>query len=245
MGCGSAGYAVDSATSACQQNPQYCALVAGEETVVPGAEVAAVAATLRVLTPEKQPSIEQALVKCVEWAHGEVNLRRFGGKSASREQCQEELPGTDPCGKKVTRAMQLGTEKHALARQCVEQELNALIPGRFSLNQRYRYDPRTGQKHLVSPEEARALRQRGCSDELEGTIVPDVVIHSGNPLEVLAVYDFKFPCPISNYPRWTEYTGRATNGASNQGEAYFNILRVGPDLVAPIWRIIRWRGSQK
>ena len=164
MGCGSAGYAVDSATSACQQNPQYCALVAGEETVVPtalrgGAEVAAVAATLRVLTPEKQPSIEQALVKCVEWAHGEVNLRRFGGKSPSREQCQEELPGTDPCGNKVTRAMQLGTEKHALARQCVEQELNALIPGRFSLDQRYRYDPRTGQKQLVSPEEARALRQ--------------------------------------------------------------------------------------
>lgn len=245
MSCGSAGYSVDSATSACKQNPQYCALVAGEETVVPGAEVASVAATLRVLTPEKQPSIEQALVKCVEWAHGEVNLRRFGGKSPSREQCQEALPGTDPCGKKVTRAMQLGTEKHALARQCVEQELNALIPGRFSLDQRYRYDPRTGQKQLVSPEEARALRQQGCGDEFEGTIVPDVVIHSGNPLEVLSVYDFKFPCPISNYPSWNRYPRGHPYSDSNQGAIYKKILGVGPHLVAPIWRIIRWVESLK
>ena len=192
MGCGSAGYAVDSATSACRQNPQYCALVAGEETVVPatlraGAEVASVAATLQVLTPETQSGIEQALVECVEWADAKVNRQRFGGKNPSRAQCQEELPGTDPCGKKVTRAMQLGTEKHALARQCVEQKLNAQIPGRFSLEQRYRHDPQTGQKQLVSPEEARALRRQGCADELEGTIVPDVVIHSGNPLDVLAV----------------------------------------------------------
>ncbi|HYO64610.1 MAG TPA: hypothetical protein VEU33_00900 [Archangium sp.] len=245
MGCGSAGYAVDSATSACRQNPQYCALVAGEETVVPtalrgGAEVASVAATLRVLTPEAQSSIEQALVECVEWAHTEVNLRRFGGKSPSREQCREELPRADPCGKKVTRAMQLGTEKHALARQCVEQKLNAQIPGRFSLDQRYRYDPGTGQKQLVNPEEARALRQQGCGDELEGTIVPDVVIHSGNPLELLAVYDFKFPCPISNEPTWNRYPEGHSFSGSNQGAIYKKILGVGPHLVAPIWRIIRW-----
>ncbi|HEX5749904.1 MAG TPA: hypothetical protein VFZ09_26975 [Archangium sp.] len=240
MGCGSAGYAVDSATSACQQNPQYCALVAGEETVVPtairgGAEVASVAATLRVLAPETRSSIEQALVECVEWAHGEVNRQRFGGQSPSREQCREELPGADPCGKKVTRAMQLGTEKHALARQCVEQKLNARIPGRFSLDQRYRYDPRTGQRQLISREEARTLLQQGCGEELKGTIVPDVVIHTGNPLEVLAVYDFKFPCPISNPPDWREYA----NG-SLQGDTYRQILGVGPDLVAPIWKIIRW-----
>ncbi len=71
MGCGAAGYAVDSATSACQQNPEYCALMAGEETVVPttlrgAAELASVAATLKVLTPNTQSSIETALVECVE-----------------------------------------------------------------------------------------------------------------------------------------------------------------------------------
>ena len=250
MGCGSAGYAVDSATSACQQNPNYCVAVAGEEVVVPtalrgGAEVASVAATLKVLSPQTRSDIEQALVECVEWANTQVNLQRFNGNSPSREQCQEELPGTDPCGKKVTRAMQLGKEKHALARQCTESKLGGLIPGRFSLDQRYRYDPQTGQKQLVSQAEARALRQQGCGDELEGTIVPDVVIHSGNPLDVLAVYDFKFPCPFSNYPTWTEYTSRASNGASNQGEAYLNTLGVGPHLVAPLWKIIRWYKSQR
>lgn len=44
------GQALDSATSACRQNPAYCARIAGEEAVVPtvrgGAEVASVAATL-------------------------------------------------------------------------------------------------------------------------------------------------------------------------------------------------------
>lgn len=237
IGCGSAGYAVDSATSACQQNPQYCAAIAGEEAVVPAAVIrgGTVAATLWVLTRQTRSDIEQALVECVEWANTEANRERFGGKSPSREQCQEKLPGTDPCGKKVTRAMQLGKEKHALARQCVEQKLNAQIPGRFSLDQRYRYDPQTGQKQLVSREEARTLLQQGCGDELKGTIVPDVVIHSGNPLEVLAVYDFKFPCPASNYPDWREYAD-----GSLQGDAYRQILGVGPDLVAPIWKIIRW-----
>ncbi|WNG51359.1 hypothetical protein F0U60_49920 [Archangium minus] len=242
--CGSAGYSVDSATSACRQNPAYCATMAGEEAVVPttvrgATELASVGAALRVLTPEARSAIEDALVECVEWANAEVNLRRFGGNSPSRSECQEEL-GKDPCGKKVTRAMQLGTEKHHLARQCVENKLGALIPGRFSLEQRYRNNPQTGQKQLISQEEARALRQQGCGDELKGTIVPDVVIHSGNPLEVLAVYDFKFPCPASNYPDWRENTN-----ASQQGEAYFKLLGVGPDLVAPIWRIIRWGGSPR
>jgi len=204
IGCGSAGYAVDSATSACQQNPLYCAAAAGEEAVVPAAVIrgGTVAATAWVLTRQTRTDIEQALVECVEWADAEVNRQRFGGKSPSRAQCQEELPGSDPCGKKVTRAMQLGREKHDLARQCTETKLGGLIPGRVSLEPRYRYNPQTGQKQLVSPEEARALRQQGCGDELEGTIVPDVVIHSGNPLDVLAVYDFKFPCPITNKPRW-------------------------------------------
>ena len=47
---------------------------------------------------------------------------------------------------------------------------------------------------LVSNEEARSLLRSGCGDELTGTLVPDVVIHSGDPLLAQAVYDFKFPC---------------------------------------------------
>ncbi|WNG40932.1 hypothetical protein F0U61_49980 [Archangium violaceum] len=243
MACGSAGYTVDSATSACRQNPAYCATLAGEETVVPTAirgatELASVGATLRVLTPQTRSHIEDALVECVEWAHEQVNRRHFDGNTPTPSQCQEEL-GKDPCGRKVTRAMQLGTEKHRLARQCTEEKLGALIPGRFSLEQRYRNNPQTGQKQLVSREEATALRQQGCGDELEGSIVPDVVIHSGNPLEVLAVYDFKFPCPISNHPRWNTYPEGHPYAYSNQGAVYWKLLGVKPNLVAPRWRIIR------
>lgn len=110
--CGSAGYAVDSATSACRQNPAYCALVASEETVVPTAvlgatEVASVGAALRALNLKMQSDIEDALVECVEWANDQVNRRRFGGQNPSREQCQEELPGRDPCGKGATRPLRL------------------------------------------------------------------------------------------------------------------------------------------
>ncbi|WNG51360.1 hypothetical protein F0U60_49930 [Archangium minus] len=246
--CGSAGYSVDSATSACRQNPAYCATMAGEETVVPttvrgATEFASVGAALRVLTASMKASIERELVECAEWANETVNRRHFGGNTPTPSQCQEEL-GKDPCRKKVTRAMQLGTEKHHLARQCTEEKLGALIPGRFSLEQRYRYNPQTGQKQLVTREEARALRQQGCGDELEGSIVPDVVIHSGNPLEILAVYDFKFPCPISNIPEWRTYERGHPLEGSNQGRTYFELLKVGPDLVAPAWGIIRWVASQ-
>jgi Protein of unknown function (DUF3396) len=130
----------------------------------------------------------------------------------------------------VTRAMQLGREKHALALQCTGEKLDALIPGRFSLEQRYRYDPQTGQKQLISPEETQTLRQHGCGDELEGTIVPDVVIHPGNPLEVLAVYDFKFPCPISNRPRWRSYPKGHPKAGSTQGDVYLEFLGVEPNM---------------
>ncbi|QRK05496.1 hypothetical protein JQX13_35795 [Archangium violaceum] len=238
---GSAGHAFDSATSACRQNPGYCARIAGEETVVPttlrgAAEVASMAATLEVLTPNMKSSIERELVECAEWANETVNRQHFGGNNPSRSQCQEEL-GKDPCGRKVTRAMQLGNEKHRLALQCAKQKLGARIPGRFSVEQRYRYDQQTGKKQLVGSEEEHALRQQGCADELVGTLVPDVVIHSGNPLEVLAVYDFKFPCPTSNEPRWNDYPKGHPYHESNQGAMYHRALGVRPFRVAPIWRI--------
>jgi hypothetical protein len=167
MGCGSAGYAVDSATSACRQNPAYCAQVAGEEAVVPtlrsvtgetvvpvvrGAfEVASVGATLRVvLNATTKSRIEQALMECADWAHEKVDSRYFRDTGPTREQCKEELPQLDPCGRKVTRAMHLGTEKHALALQCAEQKLGALIPGRFSLEQRYRYDSQSQRTELAT-----------------------------------------------------------------------------------------------
>ena len=75
---------------------------------------------------------------------------------------------------------------------------------------------------------------------MEGTLVPDVVIHSGNPLEVLAIYDFKFPCPFSNDPTWNKYPEGHPYYGSTQGRMYREVFQVGPHLVAPIWRVIRW-----
>ncbi|WNG51357.1 hypothetical protein F0U60_49910 [Archangium minus] len=239
--CGSAGYSVDSATGACRQNPAYCATLAGEETVVPTAvrgatELASVGAALRVLTANMKASIERELVECAEWASDTVNRQHFGGNSPSRSQCQEQM-GMDPCGKKVTRAMHLGREKHYLALQCVEDKLGALIPGRFSLEQRYRYDRQTGEKQLVSREAAQALRQQGCADELLGTLEPDVVIHSGNPLEALAIYDFKFPCPSTNEPRWNDYPPGHPYERFSQGAMYKEAFGVKPHPVAPRWGV--------
>ncbi|OJH36055.1 hypothetical protein BON30_36300 [Cystobacter ferrugineus] len=161
-------------------------------TVRGGAEVASVAATLRVLTPQQQSRIEQELVACAEWAHEHVNHLRLGGSPPTHEQCQEVL-ATDGCGRKVTRAMQLGSEKHERAIQCTRERLE---------------------------------------------IVPDVVIHSGNPLEALAVYDFKFPCPTRNPPNWRNYPQGHPYHRSNQGEMYEAALRVKPRRVAPVWKLL-------
>ncbi|OJH36110.1 hypothetical protein BON30_36260 [Cystobacter ferrugineus] len=245
--CGPVGYAADSVSNACRQNPAYCALLHGQEagaapTVRSGAEIASIAATLRFLSPELTTRIEQVLRECAEWADTEIDRQHFGGRP-SRAQCREEVTGLDPCGRKTNRAMQLGTEKHQLALQCTQEKLGALIPGRFSLEQRYRYDKQTGQKQWLSPEEVRALRQRGCGDELKGTLVPDVVIHPGSPLAVVAIYDFKFPCPISNRPQWSEYPEESVHRGRNQGELYRDALGVEPNLVAPTWGIIRWLAS--
>lgn len=237
LGFGLTGHAADSVTNACGQNPAYCAILTGKEAAVPAtkgaAEIASIAATLRLLPVDMKTRVERELVECAERADFQVNIRRFAGDQPSREQCQEVLPGWDPCGKKVTRAMQLGTEKHQLALQCIQERFNRLFPGRFSLEQRYRYDKQTRSTKLISREEARALRKQDCGEELKGTLVPDVVIHSGNPLEALAIYDFKFPCPSTNQPSWTKYPEGHPHYPENQGDMYQQALGAAAFRVAP------------
>jgi hypothetical protein len=235
---GPLGYAADSVTNTCRQNPAYCALLNGQEagaapTVRSGAEIASIAATLRFLSPELKLRIERTLHECAAWADAEVNRRRLGGNTPSRQQCQEVLPTLDPCGQKVTRAMQWGTEKHGLATQCVQEQLDTLIPGRFSLEPRYRYDRPTGQAQWLSPAEVRALLQQDCGKELKGTLVPDVVIHSGNPLQAVSIYDFKFPCPADNEAIWRMYGHEHTYKGLNQGQVYVEALKSEAALVTP------------
>ncbi len=232
----------NSASAACRQNPANCVALSGKEaTFEPirqaGTAVASLAAVLAVLDNEARVSIERALTDCVELARSEVLLRyptTFKGPAPDASECNQET--VDAQGRSVTWAMRLGTEMHEVARQCAEEELNKLRPGGFSLEQRYRYDMRTRSKKPVSAAAERILVESGNQGELKGTLKPDVVIHSGLPLDVQAVYDFKFPCVNTDEaPRWTEYPeGHAYSGYT-QGDMYemafgSNVARVVPRL---------------
>jgi hypothetical protein len=123
--------------------------------------------------------------------------------------------------------MQLGQEMHTVALRCAAEGLNERLPDRFSLEPCYRYDKQTGRITLVSPEERRALLRQGRSCELVGSLVPDVVIHLGDPLRAQAVYDFKFPCVNSDVPaRWRVYPKEHPHADKTQQEMYREALNV-------------------
>ncbi len=136
--------------------------------------------------------------------------------------------------------MQLGMEMHEEARQCVEAALSKLRPGGFSLEQRYLYDKQTGRKKLVSTEQERLLEKTGNVGELKGSLKPDVVIHSGDPLDIQAVYDFKFPCSNTDQPPdWNEYPEGHPYHRSSQGDMYEEVFEVPAARVVPRLGIIR------
>jgi hypothetical protein len=111
--------------------------------------------------------------------------------------------------------------------------LRELRPGGFSLKPRYRYDRRTGQKSLVSAEEKDALLRQG-GEALKGTLEPDVVIHSGDPLQVQAVYDFKFRCVNTDgRPGWRSYPEGHPHAGRSQGQMYRDALGPEPQIVTP------------
>lgn len=186
-----------------------------------------------VKLPEKlRAEVEKELKRCAELANGAVNRKRFGGEPTPA-QCEEVL-GTDTRGKKITRAMRLGEEKHTEALRCVGDRLGKLIPGRFSLEQQYRYDPATQSRSLVSTKERETLLRTNRWHELKGTVRPDVVIHTGNPLEVQVVYDFKFPCLSTNRPRWGVYDeAEHPYRDRTQGDVYKEVF-------GEAWRVTPW-----
>jgi len=236
----------NSASAACRQNPANCPALLGKEASFEpirqaGTAVASVAAVLAVLDNEARISIEQALENCVEFARSEVLLRyptTFKGPAPDANECNQST--VDAQGRSVTWAMRLGMEMHEVARQCAEEELNKLRPGGFSLEQRYRYDSRTRRMKLVSTTEEQALKDSGNQGELRGTVKPDVVIHSGDPLDVQAIYDFKFPCVNPHQiPRWDTYPEGHPYQGKRQGQVYEQLLGVSPARIMPRWGVIR------
>ncbi|QRK13905.1 hypothetical protein JQX13_32625 [Archangium violaceum] len=239
-------YARDSLTGACLRNPRYCATLAGKEIAkgpvqTVGTAVSSGAAVLRVLQPEVRENIEEELERCADLARSEVLLRyptEFKGPSPSDAECRRET--VDAKGRRVTWAMRLGTEMHQVALDCTRAVLSRLRNGGFSLDPCYRYDHQTGETTYVSCEEVKDLLARGCGDELRGTLRPDVVLHSGDPLDVQAVYDFKFPC-VNNGKEsapWRKYSETSPHHGCNQGEMYELALEVKPVRISPRWGIL-------
>ncbi|WP_257455106.1 hypothetical protein [Archangium lipolyticum] len=240
-------YALDSLSNGCLRNPAYCATLTGKETTTVqavGTAVASGAAVLAVLDKTLEEHIQEELVDCANLARSEVLIRhraQFVDPTPSDAECRQWT--TDAQGRRVTWAMRLGSEMHEVALQCAQGKLNGLRPGGFSLEPCYRHDLRTGQTTFISCEQVEELLANGCSSELKGTIRPDVVIHTGNPLQALAVFDFKFPCVNKDGDKsseWREYPeGHPCHGLMNQGQLYKKALGPEPVRVAPRWGILR------
>ncbi|WP_375760728.1 hypothetical protein [Corallococcus exercitus] len=242
-GCQSAGggqtrreyqQTLDSGTNACRHNPAYCADMAVPAGVRATAQAgASVAGALRAMDATAETRLRELLTSCATEADLDVNLRMFDGKTPTAKQCQEQV-GTDAAGQPITRAMQLGQEKHAVALRCVQARLSVERPGGFSLEQRYGYDMKKGTLRLITRAQVEAWLRSGQAGQLLGTLVPDVVIHLGDPLMAEAVFDFKFPCPVSNPASWRRYPRSHPYWGKTQGQMYEQALGVQPWRIVPI-----------
>ncbi|QSQ18728.1 hypothetical protein JY651_25545 [Pyxidicoccus parkwayensis] len=225
---------VDSATTACERNPAYCAKVPGEETVHPlvvrAIQVSTAGRAWEVLDEMASKRTEDILVECATWADAEVNKKEFGGRAPTKQECEQQVSGTRE--NPVTRGMRLGSAKHRLAFQCADEKLSQMIPRRFRLEQRYRINPETQQLELATHKAEVEMLRNGGKD-LVGSVVPDVVIHTGDPLQPQAVFEFKFPCPEDNPPSWRDYPPRPGQQASNQGAAYESAFGESPTIITP------------
>ncbi|RYZ39098.1 MAG: hypothetical protein EOO72_09390 [Myxococcaceae bacterium] len=236
------GYAqttMDSATAGCLRNPA-CASQVGQDAILPwlsraATRAAQAAAVMRLWEAAEVTRVEDVLVECAKRANFEVNERLLGpGRRTTREICEEKV--VDANGQTVKRGVLLGNAKHEAALACVQEALGATDAGRFSLEPRYLRDAKTGRTRWLDPEEVARWLAAGQFFLLTGTIAPDVVLHAlGNPLKVQRVYDFKFPCPVSNFPRWDPYPDGHPFASKDQGEIYQQILKSErtPQLVSP------------
>ncbi|WAS86255.1 MULTISPECIES: hypothetical protein [unclassified Corallococcus] len=177
--------------------------------------------------------LEQQLAACAVQAEQVGNARYFENRPPTRQECAEVVE-QDRCGKPVTRAMQLGKLKHVLALQCAEAVLKELWPAPFSIEQRYRYYPNARFLETLSRAKEAQLIADGCTDELRGTIKPDLVLHGDRDLlKSVFTLDFKFPCPDSNPPRWAPYGPSSPYFGKHQGNIYEAALGGPALLISP------------
>lgn len=233
----------NTATTGCAANPLNCTALTG---VVPesGSIAQAIGATgalatvvlIEALDQAAQAKVDQVVKECTDMARADVLLRLFNGKSPTAEECEEDVALSPQ--KTVKRYFLFGKEMHKAALQCVSERLGKLIPGRFSIEPRYRIDERTRQTTWMSPEEENQILRDQRWVDLEGTLKPDLVIHNGNPRYIQGIYDFKFPCKNTDeQPQWRK--GRASDGSEDQDVMYREKLGKKPAMVVPILGIFR------
>ncbi|MGE6762326.1 hypothetical protein ACQKGO_30230 [Corallococcus interemptor] len=233
-------YEFDSATTGCRTNPAYCAKVAGEEAVLPrtvrtfATAGSSAAAAVRILDAALKQRVRKALEECANKARTEVILANFGPRSPTPKECREQV--RDEQGRTITRAMKLGNEMHRVALQCAEEKLNQLRPGGFSLEPTYLHDLDSAKTTWLSPAEVARIRQRGSLGELKGSLVPDVVLHAGDPARVEAVYDFKFPCAdLTRQAAWRDYPPEHPYFRYDQGTMYRRAFKVDEPVMVQPW----------
>ena len=212
---------------------------AGPLPVVPRPVAAEETVTFVEIDSAVVARVDKALAECAALASQEVLARRTNGRSPTPEECREQV-GRDAKGEPMTRAQQLGIEMHEVALECARRKLGELRQFGFSIEPRYRYNLQTGRATPISPEMEQELRQRGLESELLGTIVPDVVLHAGNPAKVQDVYDFKFPCvDPEGRPKWRKYPDGHPYEDLGQDEVYQKALGPQPARVTPRRGVIR------
>jgi hypothetical protein len=173
---------------------------------------------------DKVAELQERLVECARTAEHQVNSEHFGNRPPTREECGEELE-VDGCAEPITRAMLLGRQKHAVALACARDVLSRLWPAPFSIEQRYRFYRASKIVETISREKEQQFIEQRCTDELWGSIKPDIVLHPDyDLLKAAIIIDLKFPCPLSNRPRWTDYGRGSAYDGSNQGVIYKEAL---------------------
>lgn len=232
---------MDSATHACLRHPAACYAPPGEEAILPWLTrslnaLRTVAATLRLLEGTQVQQVEQVLLQCAREAHLGVNDEELGSHP-TEAQCREVVRregNTD-----ITRAMDLGTKKHARALECARKQMEVLFPDNVSIEPLYQREPPAGRWLWVDPRQIAWWLSDGLFHLLRGALVPDVVIHAaGDPNKVQRVYDLKFPCPAEKPGSWTSYRWGHPHHPRNQRQLYAELGgQEQPVLVHPIYGV--------
>jgi hypothetical protein len=141
---------VDSATSGCLRNPACYTTTPGEEAVIPWLSrtantVSTAVTVMRVLEVAEIARVEQVLTECAKAAHHQVNAEdeELKGRNPDKDECKKVVRKEGET--EVTRAMELGRKKHAMALACAQKEFANLFPENVSVEPTYQKDPSTGR----------------------------------------------------------------------------------------------------